>query len=437
MGCSKNLVDTEHLMRRLELAGYACTHNTATPRGDIAIINTCGFIGDAKEESINTILQFVQRKRRRQLKHLYVMGCLSQRYRKELPEEIPEVDRFFGKFDFTDLIDELEKLRGNIDSGNSQPTCFTERTITTPRHYAYLKIAEGCNRFCTYCAIPLITGRYTSRRIEEIEDEVRWLVRQGVKEFQVIAQDLTYYGNDIYGKCKLPELVERLAHIDGVEWIRLHYAYPTDFPLDLLRVMRENDNVCKYLDLALQHCSDHILRDMHRHITKAEQTALIERIRKEVPGIFLRTTLMVGFPGETDSDFEELLDYTRQMHFERMGAFAYCEEEGTFAQQHFPDDIPEQVKQQRLDRLMELQQQIAAQTNQKLIGKKLKVIIDSADDDYYIARSEFDSPEVDCEILLPKSQHEPLQIGIFYETTITGCEYFDLSGIVEHHTKTK
>ena len=426
LGCSKNLVDSEKLMKQLESVGYTCTHDSDKPEGAIAVINTCGFIGDAKEESINTILEFAQRKKQHRLKRLYVMGCLSQRYKDDLIHEIPEVDRFFGKFDFMQLIEELSELMNRNSSDFQISKSQIQRSITTPSHYAYLKIAEGCNRFCTYCAIPIITGRYQSRPMEEIEEEVRWLVSQGVKEFQVIAQDLTFYGNDIYGENKLPQLIERIAHIQGVEWIRLHYAYPTDFPLGLLRVMRENDNVCKYLDIALQHCSDHILKDMHRHITKQEQTDLIKRIREEVPGIFLRTTLMVGFPGETEEDFDELLQYVKTMRFERMGAFAYCEEEGTFAQQHFADDVKPDTKQQRLDTLMSVQEQIANEINMQQTGRILKVVIDREEDEYYIARSQYDSPEVDPEILISKTESSALKTGEFHYAEITGCENFDL-----------
>ena len=427
LGCSKNLVDTERLMYRLMETGFRCVHDSDRPLAEIAVINTCGFIGDAKEESVNTILEFAERKKRHQLSRLYVMGCLSERYREELRAEIPEVDRFFGKFDYMDLIDELSAVKQSVSCEH------IGRHLTTPSHYAYLKIAEGCDRRCTYCAIPIITGRYKSRPTEEILEEAKWLAGQGVREFQLIAQDLTGYGTDLYGENRLPELVERIADIKGVDWIRLHYAYPTGFPMGLLRVMRERDNVCKYLDIALQHCSDHILNDMHRHITKQEQTDLIEAIRREVPGICLRTTLMVGFPTETDADFDELMDYTRQMRFDRMGAFAYSEEEGTFAQRHFPDIVPEPIKQQRLDRLMDLQQQIADELAQDKIGKTLKVIIDREEDMYFVARSEFDSPEVDPEILIAKESNGPLQTGQFYQAVITDYENFDFHGkIIEN-----
>ena len=421
LGCSKNLVDSERLMYRLQQSGFRCVHDSDNPQGEIAVINTCGFIADAKEESINTILQFAERKRHRQLRKLYVMGCLSERYMKELESELSEVDRFFGKFDFLGLVDQL-------NGSKETPSCQSvERILTTPRHYAYLKIAEGCNRHCTYCAIPIITGPYKSRPFDEIIHEAEWLAGQGVKELQVIAQDLTYYGTDLYERNRLAELVERLSDINGIEWIRLHYAYPTDFPLDVLRVIRERDNVCKYLDIALQHCSDHILSAMHRHITKQQQTELIRTIRREVPGICLRTTLMTGFPGETEEDFEELMEYVREMRFDRMGAFAYSEEDATFAQRHYKDDIPQEVKQQRLDRLMALQQRIAAELDEQKTGMTMKVVIDREEDNYYIARTEFDSPEVDQEVLIEKTKNKELHIGEFYNVVITSCENFDLN----------
>ena len=423
LGCSKNLVDAERLMRQLEAAGYRCVHDSEQPQGEIAVINTCGFIGDAKEESINTILQFAERKKRKKLKKLFVMGCLSERYKAELEAELPEVDKYYGKFSFMDLITDLGHA---IETG-----CLQERTITTPEHYAYIKISEGCNRFCSYCAIPLITGRHTSRPMEEILDEVRWLTGQGVKEFQVIAQDLSAYGTDLEvdgrkGVHLLPELVERMSGIEGVEWIRLHYAYPTDFPMDLLRVMRERKNVCKYLDIALQHCTDNMLTKMRRHISAQEQNELIHTIRQEVPGICLRTTLMVGHPGETEEDFEELMQFAETMRFERMGAFAFSNEEGTYAAEHYADDIPEEVKQRRLDALMRLQEKIAGEISESRIGKTLRTIIDREEDDYYIGRTEWDSPEVDCEVLI--SKQTPLTIGAFYNIKITGSENFDLYG---------
>ena len=423
LGCSKNLVDAERLMRQLEAAGYHCVHDSEQPQGEIAVINTCGFIGDAKEESINTILQFAERKKRKKLKKLFVMGCLSERYMAELEEELPEVDKYYGKFSFMDLIADLGHA---VETG-----CLQERTITTPKHYAYIKISEGCNRFCSYCAIPLITGRHTSRPMEEILQEVRWLTKQGVKEFQVIAQDLSAYGTDLEvdgrkGVHLLPELVERMSEIEGVEWIRLHYAYPTDFPMDLLRVMREKKNVCKYLDIALQHCTDNMLTKMRRHISAQEQNDLIRTIRQEVPGICLRTTLMVGHPGETEEDFEALVQFAKTMRFERMGAFAFSNEEGTYAAEHYEDDIPEEVKQKRLDKLMRIQEQIAGEISESRIGKTLRTIIDREEDDYYVGRTEWDSPEVDCEVLI--SKQTALKIGAFYNIKITGSENFDLYG---------
>ena len=420
LGCSKNLVDSEHLMRQLEAAGYHVTHDAERPKGEIAVINTCGFIGDAKEESINMILEFAQAKEEGHLKKLYVMGCLSERYLKELAIEIPQVDKFYGKFNWRELLQDLGK--------QYDEQLHIERTLTTPRHYAYLKISEGCDRTCSYCAIPIITGKHKSRPMEEILDEVRYLVGQGVKEFQVIAQELTYYGVDLYKRQALPELVERISDIPGVEWIRLHYAYPAHFPTDLFRVMRERPNVCKYMDIALQHISDSVLARMHRNVTKEETYRLIEQFRREVPGIHLRTTLMVGYPGETDEDFEELKEFVRKVRFDRMGAFAYSEEEGTYSAQHYADDVPPETKQKRLDELMDIQQGISAELSAAKIGRELKVIIDRAEGDYYIGRSEFDSPEVDPEILINRQGIPPLQIGEFYQVRIIDAEDFDLYG---------
>jgi ribosomal protein S12 methylthiotransferase len=418
LGCSKNLVDAERLMRQLDLAGYKCVHDSSNPQGEIAIINTCGFIGDAKEESIEIILQFAERKTKGKLRKLYVMGCLSQRYRDELPIEIPEVDKWFGKFDYLGIIDEVRGERLELKGKGY------ERTLTTPNHYAYLKIAEGCNRYCSYCAIPLITGRFTSRRVEDILDEVRWLVEQGVKEFNVIAQDLSSYGLDLYGEHRLAQLIDEMAQIDGVEWIRLHYTYPTDFPYDLLPVMAKHTNVCKYMDIALQHCSDNMLKKMHRHITREEQDAVIARIRREVPGICIRTTLLVGHPGESEEDFAELCEWVKEMKFERMGAFAYSEEEGTYAAQHYSDDIPEEEKDRRVDTLMAIQQEISAQILRKMIGQTLRVLVDREEEEYYVGRTEYDSPEVDCEVLIEKTAK--LKLGEFYTVTIQKTEDFDL-----------
>ena len=420
LGCSKNLVDAERLMHQLELAGYRCVHDSETPKGEIAVINTCGFIGDAKEESINTILQFAERKTHKQLRQLYVMGCLSERYLHELEAEIPEVNNWYGKFDFMHLIDDL-KAHPKGEEG-----CGYKRTLTTPKHYAYIKISEGCNRFCSYCAIPLITGRHTSRPMEEILDEVQWLVGQGVKEFNVIAQDLSSYGLDLYKEHRLPELIDRMAQIDGVHWIRLHYAYPTDFPDELLEVMAKHPNVCRYLDIALQHCSDHVLQLMRRHITRAEQDALLTRIRARVPNICIRTTLLVGHPGETEEDFEELKQWVREMRFDRMGAFAYSDEEGTYANLHYKDDIPQDIKDRRVAEIMAIQQDISGELMRQKEGKTMEVVIDREEPDYYIGRTQFDSPEVDCEVLIDKEH--TLQIGDFYPIRIICTEEFDLYG---------
>lgn len=418
LGCSKNLVDSETLMGLFEAHGYQVTHDAENPQGEIAVVNTCGFIEDAKQESIDTILELAQEKEEGRLKRLYVMGCLSERYLADLEREIPEVDGWYGKFNYKQLLKDLES--------ESYEDCSHEirRHITTPRHYAYLKIAEGCDRHCAYCAIPLITGRHKSRPMNEILDEVRWLVSQGTKEFQVIAQELTYYGVDIDGQQHIAELIERMAEIEGVEWIRLHYAYPAHFPWDLLRVMREKKNVCNYLDIALQHISDHMLSRMRRQVTKEETYELIRRIRKEVPGIHLRTTLMVGFPGETDDDFCELVEFTKWARFERMGAFAYSEEEETYSAQHYQDDVPVEVKQLRLDRLMRIQQNISAELEAEKIGSILRVVIDRVEGDWYVGRTEFCSPEVDPEVLIPLD--EKLTVGEFYDVRINDAEEFDL-----------
>ena len=469
LGCSKNLVDAERVMRQLEAAGWKCVHDPAEPKGEVCVINTCGFIGDAKEESINMILQMAERKKKGKLRLLIVMGCLSERYRAELEAELPEVDAYYGKFDFLHMIDYLATsapsssktscpgLRFRVpqplhtvlseDTRLPEPegkTCAGfERKLTTPKHYAYLKISEGCNRMCSYCAIPLITGRHTSRPMDEILQEVKWLVSQGVKELNVIAQDLSSYGLDL---CKgerkhlLPELIDRMAQIEGVEWIRLHYAYPTDFPEELLDVMARHANVCKYLDIALQHCTDHMLGLMRRHITRAEQDALIKKIRERVPGICIRTTLLVGHPGETEEDFEALKSWVREMRFERMGCFAYSDEEGTYANQHYKDDVPQDVKEHRASELMAIQQEISAELMGQLVGKKERVIIDREDGDYWIGRTQYDSPEVDCEVLIEKlrvesselREVEELKIGEFYDVEIIKAEEFDLYGKIIH-----
>ena len=422
LGCSKNLVDSETLMGLFEANGYQCTHDSDDPQGDIAVVNTCGFIEDAKQESIDTILELAQAKEEGRLKKLYVMGCLSERYLADLEAEIPEVDGWYGKFNYKQLLATLNQEyatpNGQCSSSNVQ------RKLTTPRHYAYLKIAEGCDRHCAYCAIPIITGKHQSRPMDEILDEVRWLVSQGVKELQVIAQELTYYGVDIDGKQHIAELIEKMADIEGVEWIRLHYAYPTHFPWDLLRVMREKKNVCNYLDIALQHISDHMLERMKRHVTKEETYELVRRMRREVPGIHIRTTLMVGFPGETDEDFQELIEFTKWARFERMGAFAYSEEDGTYSAQHYDDDVPADVKQKRLDKLMRVQQTISAELEAEKVGSVMRVIIDRQEGDWYVGRTEFCSPEVDPEVLIPVS--EELTIGAFYDARITDAEEFDL-----------
>ena len=419
LGCSKNLVDSEVLMGLMEANGYVCTHDSDDPQGEIVVVNTCGFIADAKEESINTILEFAQAKTEGKIKKLFVMGCLSERYLAELEAEIPEVDGWYGKFNYRQLLQDLE--------GSSFEACEGKRHITTPRHYAYIKISEGCDRHCAYCAIPLITGKHQSRPMAEILDEVRQLVKDGTKEFNVIAQELTYYGVDLDGKQHIAELIEQMADIPGVEWIRLHYAYPTHFPWDLLRVMREKPNVCKYLDIALQHISDNMLSRMRRHVTKEETYELVRRLREEVPGIHIRTTLMVGFPGETDEDFEELKAFVKWARFERMGAFAYSEEEGTFSAEHYQDDVPEEVKLARLDKLMHIQQNISAELEAEKIGQILKVIIDRQEGDYYVGRTEFCSPEVDPEVLIPVAERR-LKIGAFYDVQITDSEEFDLYG---------
>lgn len=421
LGCSKNLVDSERLMRQLESVGYEVTHDAETLTGEIAVVNTCGFIADAQEESINMILELAQRKTEGDLKRLYVMGCLSERFMDELGKEIPEVDRYYGKFDWTRL---LSDLGHEYDESISN-----ERHITTPSHYAYLKISEGCNRKCAYCAIPIITGAHRSRPMEEILDEVRHLVSQGVKEFQVIAQELTFYGLDLYKERRIAQLVQAMADIPGVEWIRLHYAYPTDFPMELLDVIRNNKNVCKYLDIALQHISDNVLDAMHRHIGKEETYKLIENIRKQVPGIHLRTTLMVGFPGETDEDFKELCDFVSWARFERMGAFAYSEEQGTPSARLYDDNIPEEVKQERLSRLMRLQQKISAEIQEDKVGKEMRIVIDRKEGDWYVGRTEYDSPEVDPEILIPASV-DGLAPGMFYNVRVTKADDFDLYGEV-------
>lgn len=420
LGCSKNLVDSEQLMRQFVANGYTVEHDPHKINGEIVVVNTCGFIGDAQEESINMILELGEQKQKGRIGKLFVMGCLSERFLKDLEKELPEVDRFYGKFNWKELISDLGK--------SYHQELATERVLTTPRHYAYVKIGEGCNRTCSYCSIPIITGAYQSRPMDEIVDEVRGLVAQGVKEFQMIAQDLTFYGLDRYKRMALPELVERVSDIPGVEWIRLHYGYPSHFPYDLLPVMRERDNVCKYMDIALQHISDPMLKMMRRNITKAETYELLERMRREVPGIHLRTTLMVGHPGETEQDFEELIRFVKDIRFERMGAFAYSHEEGTYAYQHYKDEIPQEVKQDRLDYLMLVQEGISADVNASKVGQTFRVIVDREEEDFYVGRTQYDSPEVDPEILISKDT--PLSPGSFYQVKVIDAQAFDLYGKV-------
>lgn len=412
----KNLVDSERLLKQLELSGFQAFHNSDNVDGDIVIINTCGFIGDAKEESINTILTYAEAKNEGRIKELYAMGCLSERYRDDLLAEIPEIDRIYGKFDWVNIVSDIIK--------RNPATMPYDRVITTPSHYTYLKIAEGCNRFCAFCAIPLITGRYKSRPIEEILEEVRMLVGKGVKEFNVIAQDLSSYGLDIYKRLALPELIDRMAEIDGVKWIRLHYAYPSEFPYEILDVMARHSNVCNYLDIALQHINNDVLKNMRRHITKEETLALIRTIREKVPGIHIRTTLMVGFPGETEDAFNELKEFVREAKFERMGAFAYCEEDDTYAAKNFSDSIPQEVKESRLEEIMTIQEDVALESNQSKIGKTMTVVIDREEPDYFVGRTEFDSPEVDPEVLIDKDDR--LTVGNFYDVEITDALPFEL-----------
>ena len=418
LGCSKNLVDSEHLMRQFAANGYTLEHNPTKVNGEIVVVNTCGFIQDAQQESIEMILQLVDLKRQGKIRKLFVMGCLAERFLAELQNEpeLAEVDHFYGKFSWKQILADLGKAY-NDDIAN-------ERVLTTPQHFAYIKISEGCNRFCAFCAIPLITGRHTSVPMPDIISEVKSLVSQGVKEFNIIAQDLSSYGVDLYGEMRLPQLIESLAQIPGVEWIRLHYAYPAQFPYEILPVMARHSNVCRYLDVALQHIADPVLTNMRRHITRSQTLQFIERVRREVPSIHLRTTLMVGFPGEGEKEFEELKAFVEEARFERMGAFAYSQEEGTYAAEHFADDIPAEVKQSRLDEIMELQEQISLDVNEAKVGSTMRVIIDSEDEEYYVGRTEFDSPEVDPEVLIAKTQ--PLKIGEFYDATITEALPYEL-----------
>lgn len=423
LGCSKNFVDSERLIKMFNNVDYIAHHNPDKIKSKIVIINTCGFIGDAKEESINTILQFVDKKNNGKISQLYVMGCLSERYKEELISEIPEVDGWYGKFDWESIVDLISKLPNNTKS--------YERAVTTPSHYAYIKIAEGCNRFCAFCAIPLITGRYKSREIEDILSEVKLLVQQGVKEFNILAQDLSNYGMDIYGSSKLAELIDKIATTPGVKWVRLHYAYPTQFPYDVLDVIAKHDNVCKYLDIALQHISDNVLDNMRRHIDGKTTKELIKTIRQKVPSIHLRTTLMVGFPGEGEQEFEELMEFVKEARFERMGAFAYCEEDDTYAAKKFPDNISSNVKDERLAKLMAIQEDIAFELNQQKIGKVFNVIIDREEEEYYVGRTEWDSPEVDPEVLIQK-ENIKLDIGEFYNVKIIDALPFELIGTISN-----
>ncbi len=423
LGCSKNLVDTELLLKQLGKAGYLTETDVENSDAEIVVVNTCGFIGDAKEESVNTILEQVELKQEGVVKQIYVMGCLSQRYGDELKVEIPEVDAFFGKFDWKGILEKLGK--------HYNESVRNQRILTTPSHYAYVKISEGCNRTCSYCAIPIMTGKHKSREFDEILDECRELVKKGVKELLIVAQDLTYYGIDLYGKNKLAELVDALADIPGVEWIKLHYAYPAGFPEELLPVMRNRKNICKYLDIALQHCSDRMLNVMRRGVTKKQITELIRKIRREVPGIFIRTTLMTGHPGETEEDFEELCEFVKEMKFERLGVFPYSHEEDTYCDKHYSDDIPEEVKKQRAEIIMELQSAVSEEVNRECIGKTFKVLIDRKEEGYYIGRTEHDSPEVDPEVLIEEQGDKSLKIGEFYSIEITGVDEYDLYGKVK------
>ena len=420
LGCSKNLVDSERLMKLLGDAGFTVRHNPEGTPGQVVIINTCGFIGDAKEESINTILSYIDSRKSGRVEKLIVMGCLSERYGEELKNEIPEVDYWTGKFNWNDIVGYLT---------NSYPAVVGyDRVLTTGPHHAYLKIAEGCNRFCAFCAIPLITGRFKSRPIEEIVAEVEKLARKGVKELNIIAQDLSSYGIDLYGEKKLAQLVTAVSEVKGIEWIRLHYAYPADFPYDVLPVMRDNPKVCKYLDIALQHISDPVLSNMRRHFTSSQTKELIRRLREEVPGIHIRTTLMVGFPGEGEKEFRELVDFVKETRFERMGAFAYCEEDDTFAAKNLKDSIPQSTKQERLDLLMAVQEEISSDIQQSKVGSVIKIIVDREEEDYYVGRSQWDSPEVDPEVLIEKTKN--LVIGQFYDVEITEALPFELIGKV-------
>jgi len=421
LGCSKNLVDSEQLIRQFLANGYVVHHNSGAVNGEIVVLNTCGFIGDAQEESINMILKMVEAKKTGRIGQVYVMGCLTERFMDELKAEIPEVDGYYGKFNWKNLLTDLGKAYHNDPLGGN-------RSITTPAHYAYMKISEGCNRSCSYCAIPIITGKHKSRPMEDLVTEAQSLVASGVQEIQLIAQDLTFYGLDIYKKNSLAELLQRLSDVQGLEWLRLHYAYPADFPREILSVMRERENICNYLDIALQHISDPMLRAMRRRVTKSETYDLLRYMREEVPGIHLRTTLMTGHPGETEQDFEELLQFVRDIRFDRMGAFVYSHEMGTYAHETYADDIPLEVKQERMDRLMSTQEEIAAELNVAKIGRTFKTLIDRNEEEYFVGRTEYDSPEVDQEVLISKQDVPNLQVGNFYSVEITSADTFDLYG---------
>ena len=418
LGCSKNLVDTELLMKQLAGNGIEVVAESPDPEADVVIINTCGFIGDAKEESVNTILEQAALKEAGLVGRILVMGCLAQRYREELLRELPEVDAFFGKFEWKNILPYLEKT--------FDEKLRNSRMLTTPSHYAYLKIAEGCNRHCSYCAIPLMTGEYRSREMEDILEECRELVKSGVRELLILAQDLTYYGVDLYGSPRIAELTEKIAELEGVKWIRLHYAYPAGFPMDLLPVMREKENVCKYLDIALQHISDPMLKKMRRGITRRQTIDLLNTIRREVPGIFLRTTLMTGHPGETEEDFRELCNFVREMRFERLGVFPYSHEEDTFCDKNYADDVPDDVKKERAEKIMEIQREIAADINASLVGKELTVIVDRIEDGVCIGRTAYDSPEVDPEVVI-RAATLP-EAGSFCRVKITAAGDYDLEG---------
>lgn len=423
MGCSKNLFDSERLMHRIQTKGYNPVHNSENVKGPIVIINTCGFIADAKQESIDMILELAEAKNNGDISKIIVMGCLSQRHGDELQKEIPEVDEWYGKFDWDKIIDLLPDLK---NGGKSK---IWERKLTTPPYSTFMKISEGCDRMCAYCAIPLITGRHRSRPIEEILTETRSLVSKGVKEFNIIAQDLSAYGKDINGQLLLPELIDRMSEEEGVEWIRLHYAYPTDFPWEITKVMRNKGNVCNYLDIALQHISDVVLKNMRRNIDSRQTLDLINRLRDEVPGIRLRTTLMTGFPGEGEKEFDELLEFMSSVKFDRLGAFTYCQEEDTWAARNLTDNIPEEIKSQRLEQIMTLQEEISEQLHQRLIGENVKVLIDEIDGNTLTGRTQWDSPEVDPQVIISlKDKHASYKPGDFVQTKIIEAGPFELFG---------